>query len=244
MCHSLENYFLKNMEKAPSLHFYFYFCFSTTVSVQLIEYASSNTAQGKPCLPVADRGFIGSKCTYPPRLVTFEIHKRIFCNSCSEICNKCNPPPFKSWIRHYRHCFSAGDDMLYGANPNILYYPNTTGKSVIGEVLLGIEGKQGRIGSTNWSVSAAKVVCRMLNMEGAHVVPVNVVGGSIIPRWIWMDKVECSGNEKSILDCVHPGLRNKRQMALSSASNAVVACGKPQSKRNDYKMRFTLYTLC
>ncbi|XP_031564439.1 scavenger receptor cysteine-rich type 1 protein M160-like [Actinia tenebrosa] len=143
------------------------------------------------------------------------------------------------WVQ-VKHCF-GNESSLYDCSLNILEYPVLTqyngeagvicgqpnGIAMIGEVVLGIEGIPAGIGSTFWNDSAAKVVCRMLNMAGPYVAP-RIDSSSHVSTPIWMDKVKCSGNERTLLDCNHPGLTNKRLTVSASSKRAVVGCGKQE----------------
>ena len=98
---------------------------------------------------------------------------------------------------------------------------------------LKIDGIGAAIGTKYWNDSAATVVCRMLNISEPCVAPMYYMTSYTSPIWrTWMDSVKCSGNERSLLDCNHPGLRNVREIGSLSATEAVVAVGnlKPASK--------------
>ncbi|XP_031561217.1 scavenger receptor cysteine-rich type 1 protein M130-like [Actinia tenebrosa] len=106
--------------------------------------------------------------------------------------------------------------------------PETNGTLITGEVLLSLNGVKAPIGINNWDKNAMDVVCRMLGIEGPHdASPLTKWSGS--DKHIWVDHTKCLGNESSLLDCDHPGLRNKNQYIVTSSTTAVVACG--QQKR-------------
>lgn len=76
------------------------------------------------------------------------------------------------------------------------------------------------------------VVCRMLGIEGPHdAFPVRITSSrSMYKNPLWIDYTKCLGNESSLLDCDHPGLRNKNRYNLESNKKAFVACGRLNSK--------------
>lgn len=65
----------------------------------------------------------------------------------------------------------------------------------------------GTICDNKWDLKDATVICRMLNYSGALAAPLysayNAGSGQI-----WLDNVECLGNESTIYDCQHDGLGN------------------------------------
>ena len=73
------------------------------------------------------------------------------------------------------------------------------------EVLYG--GVWGTVCNDHWSHQDAAVVCRYLN----YTRTLGTTSYQIFGRGtgiIWMDDVECIGNETSLGDCKHPGFGN------------------------------------
>ncbi|XP_031571586.1 deleted in malignant brain tumors 1 protein-like [Actinia tenebrosa] len=97
----------------------------------------------------------------------------------------------------------------------------------IGEVLLSVNGVRAPLGVNNWDKNAMDVVCRMMGIEGPHDAPPLTMLLEDSENGVWVDHVKCLGNESSLLDCDHPGLRNKNQYSLfGSYEKALVACGQ------------------
>ena len=73
-----------------------------------------------------------------------------------------------------------------------------------GRVEIFFLGKWGTVCHDKWDIDDAHVVCRQLGFSGAVSAPgsAHFGGGS---GQIWLDDVDCSGSEKSILKCRHNG---------------------------------------
>ncbi|XP_050395591.1 deleted in malignant brain tumors 1 protein [Patella vulgata] len=72
-----------------------------------------------------------------------------------------------------------------------------------GRVEISRNGVWGTICDDNWNVNNAKVICRMLNLTTDKVI---ARGGDFFPRGkgkIWLDEIDCIGNESSIDQCGH-----------------------------------------
>ena len=72
------------------------------------------------------------------------------------------------------------------------------------EVLVSGASVWGTVCDDYWDNVDAGVVCRQLGYDGGRAVPAAVYGpgaGSI-----WMDNVECRGNETSLAECKNRGL--------------------------------------
>ena len=73
------------------------------------------------------------------------------------------------------------------------------------EVLYG--GVWGTVCNDRWDFMDAQVICRQLNFSS----PLGSTSVELFGRGkgiIWMDDVDCVGNETSIGDCSHPGFGN------------------------------------
>ena len=70
-----------------------------------------------------------------------------------------------------------------------------------GRVMILYAGVWGAICNDLFNLSAANVVCRQLGYPGA----VRVASYGSDSNQIWLDDVQCIGNETSIVDCSHNG---------------------------------------
>ena len=68
-------------------------------------------------------------------------------------------------------------------------------------------GEWGTICDDQWDLKDAAVICRMLNYTGALAAPLSGAYGEGSGT-IWLDNVNCMGNETSIENCQHSGLGN------------------------------------
>jgi deleted-in-malignant-brain-tumors protein 1 len=76
-----------------------------------------------------------------------------------------------------------------------------------GNIQVQHDGEWGYICGTNWNINSSNVVCQMLGLSGATEA---LVGGfpqdeKYLCR-VWLDNVQCSGNETNLWNCKHNGL--------------------------------------
>ncbi|XP_018601024.1 B-cell receptor CD22-like [Scleropages formosus] len=74
-----------------------------------------------------------------------------------------------------------------------------------GTVEVHLSGQWGTVCDDDWDTNDASVVCRMLGCEGVKEAPGSARFGSG-EGTIWLDNMQCSGSETSLLDCQHGGL--------------------------------------
>ncbi len=79
------------------------------------------------------------------------------------------------------------------------------------------------------------MVCRMMGYTGASSVPgkSSVINQSDL---IWMNIVQCTGNETSLFSCVH-GWRNH---SCISGYKAVAVCSIPEGEYHKYEFSVSL----
>ena len=73
-----------------------------------------------------------------------------------------------------------------------------------GNVEIGLDGAWGTVCDDDWGIHDAHVVCHMLGYSSAIAATRRNTFGSGSGRR-WLDKVNCTGTEKSIDECLHNG---------------------------------------
>ena len=63
-------------------------------------------------------------------------------------------------------------------------------------------GSWGTVCDDSWDIKDARVVCRQLGYSSALSAPQNARFGQGSGK-IWLDEVQCQGNENSIVNCPH-----------------------------------------
>ena len=102
---------------------------------------------------------------------------------------------------------------------------NSFNSSSSGRVEVLYKDVWGTICGDSWDLQDASVVCRQLGFEGALAAYGASEFGQGIGQ-IWLDEVQCGGDESSISECVHRGWGDHD---CSHYSTAVVVC-RPRSK--------------
>uniref|UniRef100_A0A3Q1GU74 SRCR domain-containing protein n=1 Tax=Acanthochromis polyacanthus TaxID=80966 RepID=A0A3Q1GU74_9TELE len=92
-----------------------------------------------------------------------------------------------------------------------------------GRVEIFHNGQWGTVCDDIWELTHAEVVCRQLGCGGATSAPKRAHFGEGSGP-IWLDDVQCSGNESSITDCAHQGFGSHNCHHFKDAS--VVCQGK------------------
>ena len=66
-------------------------------------------------------------------------------------------------------------------------------------------GRWGAICSSSWNIRNARVVCRQLGYPDAVAAPLSArYGQRTVP--VWLDNVQCLGNERDLFTCEHSGI--------------------------------------
>ena len=73
-----------------------------------------------------------------------------------------------------------------------------------GRVEISNKGYWGTVCDDGWGMDDARVVCRQLGFPDAASAPGSARFGAGSGQ-IWLDDVECSGSERSIVNCKHRG---------------------------------------
>ena len=101
------------------------------------------------------------------------------------------------------------------------------GSSFEGRVEIFRVGQWGTICSDEWDHKDADVVCRQLGYSGAEAVPA-VTHYGLGKGQIWLDDLQCRGNETNLGQCAHGGWA---QHNCNHSQDAGVRCSKGRSKR-------------
>ena len=93
-------------------------------------------------------------------------------------------------------------DGTSGVQARLMQAPGDS--EVEGRVLIGLGGAWGSICYSGWGLQDANVVCRHLGYTSAISASSDNIAGSW-PGRVWLQDLQCRGNESSILNCSHPG---------------------------------------
>ena len=89
-----------------------------------------------------------------------------------------------------------------------------------GRVEVFVNGTWGTVCDDEWDMNDASVVCRQLGY-GRALTALNTAAFGRGQGKIWMNNVQCTGNESSLTDCAHNGLGNAN---CSHSKDAGVVC--------------------
>ena len=116
--------------------------------------------------------------------------------------------------------------------------------SSAGRVEVLYSGIWGTICSDNWDLPNAEVVCNQLGYDGALRAVRDAVFGQGTGQ-IWLDDVQCLGNETSISNCSHLGwgVHNCRHyenagVVCRPAGNVAIQANNEQLKANRFSFFF------
>uniref|UniRef100_A0A667WN13 Neurotrypsin n=1 Tax=Myripristis murdjan TaxID=586833 RepID=A0A667WN13_9TELE len=146
------------------------------------------------------------------------------------LCNK------REWLRH---------DCTHHEDVNIVCSPERTGEGVPvrlvggespkeGRVELYLSGQWGTVCDDGWTDRDAEVVCRQLGFSGVAKARVMAYFGEGSGP-IHVDNVKCSGEERSLADCIKqmPGMHNCRH---SEDAGVICDYGQPQPGSKEVKV--------
>jgi hypothetical protein len=105
-----------------------------------------------------------------------------------------------------------------------------------GRVEILHNGQWGTVCDDLWDPNDANVVCRSLGLPSAVSALISAAFGQGTGR-IWMDDVNCRGNETSLLQCSHRGWGSHD---CNHREDASVVCGVPPRKYTESYMPFLL----
>ncbi|KAJ8042164.1 Deleted in malignant brain tumors 1 protein [Holothuria leucospilota] len=94
------------------------------------------------------------------------------------------------------------------------------GNASAGRVEVFYNGEWGTVCDDSWDINDARVVCLQLGFSDAIARYGNAFFGQGSGE-IWMDNVECNGQESSLSDCTHNGFGNHN---CGHSEDAGVAC--------------------
>ena len=100
---------------------------------------------------------------------------------------------------------------------------NNTGSQYEGRIEIFHNGVWGTICDHDWDLVDAKVACRMLGFSGALRAVTNAYYGRGAGR-VWLDNVECTGTETSLLNCSHSRFGSVDSNCLDHHNDAGVVC--------------------
>ena len=97
-----------------------------------------------------------------------------------------------------------------------------------GRVEIYYRGSWGTVCDDDWDINDARVVCRQLGYSSAVGALQNAWFGQGSGK-IWLDNVQCQGNERSIVNCRHNswGMHN----CLHSEDASVICSSKRNNKK-------------
>ena len=91
-----------------------------------------------------------------------------------------------------------------------------------GRVEVNYDGKWGTVCDDKFDIVDANVICRMLGSEKATDIYTSGGGDDSSP--IWLDDIDCKGEEKTILECLHDGFGNSNCRHMEDVG---VICAPP-----------------
>ena len=100
---------------------------------------------------------------------------------------------------------------------------NNTGSQYEGRVEILHSGVWGTICDHDWELADAKVVCRMFGFSGALRAVTNAFYGRGNGT-VWLDHVECTGTESSLVNCSHNSFGTVDSDCLDHRNDAGVVC--------------------
>ncbi|XP_030832325.1 scavenger receptor cysteine-rich type 1 protein M160 isoform X1 [Strongylocentrotus purpuratus] len=133
------------------------------------------------------------------------------CQKCSEQCLECTGhasqctkcPPFYYMNTETQSCDSScTDGLVMRGNPNIRLSQGQT--ALEGRVEILHNNQWGTVCDDDFDLLDAQVVCRQLDLGDALNFYLGSAPGS---GPIWLDELKCTGEEGSLLECMHSGIQ-------------------------------------
>ncbi len=125
-----------------------------------------------------------------------------YCNTLSKTCDRL--------MLYFLICFTDGSLRLVDGN-----YPYE------GRVEVFYHGQWGTICDDLWDIQDATVVCQQLGFPAAESAFSATDRFSIGTGEIFLDDLQCSGDESRLIDCQHPGWRTQN---CGHSEDAAVVC--------------------
>ncbi|KAL9986144.1 hypothetical protein ACROYT_G000235 [Oculina patagonica] len=145
------------------------------------------------------------------------------CEVTADNCTSCSPPLFRNGTSCVANCTSG---FKPSSRPLVRL---VNGKTPLeGRVEVLHEGEYGTVCDDGWDLLDANVVCNMLNMGNATRAAIRAEFGSGAKR-IWLDEVQCFGNESSLVACQHMGWGREN---CDHTEDAGVVCQGPDKSRD------------
>ncbi|XP_041476225.1 deleted in malignant brain tumors 1 protein-like [Lytechinus variegatus] len=156
------------------------------------------------------------------------------CDGTEDNLADCSHRGIEDWY-YCGHERDAGVVCYSGGHPNPFQVRLIDGANdAEGRVEVLHDGSWGTICDNNWDLRDARVVCRMLGLDGALEAPGSARFGQGSGR-VLLTFVNCEGTEDNLADCAHPGT-GRYSYSCSQAEDAGAICYSGEHP-NPFKVR-------